>query len=81
MEVLGTVLQAVVAVALLGFLAYLVIFTFVWSDTRVGKLLSENDRLKSEIAKKQLENDLLQRQVGELTDMVCGNSEAPAYER
>ena len=80
MEVLEIVLQAAALVVLLGFLMYLFIFTFVWSDTRVGKLLSENDRLKCEIAKKQLENDFLQRYVSELTDMVRRNSEAPADE-
>lgn len=47
-----------------------------WSKSTVGKLESENEQLRKQVAKYQLDNNLLQRQVNELVGMVHDNTEA-----
>ena len=80
MQFIQLVFGIVGILILVAYAVYLYVSTFVWSETKIGKLQSENECLKKKLVAEKLENDLLKREKQQLIDMVYDLPEASADE-
>lgn len=79
-EVFELVMAVIGTLFIGGALMYLYINTFIWPETKIGKLQSENKWLKEQTAQYKLDNDLLNCQVETLIGMLNAYPEDSADE-
>ena len=74
MEVFELVVEIILGVGVWCSVFLLGFYFIYWPDSKNGKVQAENEKLRKQVARSQLDNHLLQRQVDELVDMVYGNT-------